>query len=48
MERRREYIETSPSLFSSAVSQPREVDGLPQIWPLPGVCYGAKVDGPQP
>ena len=48
MEGRREDVETSPSPFSSAVSPPREVDGLSQIWPLPGICYGAKVDGPLP
>ena len=46
MEGRREDVETSPSLFPSAVSPRREVDGLSQIWPLPGVCYGATVDGP--
>ena len=46
MEGRREDGETSPSLLYSAVSPPREVDGLSQIWPLPGIiCYGAKVDG---
>ena len=45
--KRREYVETSPSLFSSAASPPREVDCLSLIWPLPGVWYGVKVDGPQ-
>ena len=39
-------IETSPSPFSSTVSPPRGEDGLYKIWPLPGICYGAKVDGP--
>ena len=47
MEGRREIVETTPCLFPSAVSPPREVDGLSQIWPLPGICYGAKVDGLQ-
>ena len=45
MEGRRGDVETCPSPFSSAVSPPREVDGLSQIWPLPGICYGAKVNG---
>ena len=45
--RRREDVETSHSLFSSAVSPPREVDGLSQIVPLPGICCGANVDGLQ-
>ena len=40
MERRREHVETSPSLSPSAVSPPREVDGLSQIWPLPGIYSG--------
>ena len=48
MEGRREDVETSPSPFSSTVFPPREVDGLSQIWPLPDVCYGANMDGPQP
>ena len=48
MEGRREDVDTSPYPFSSTVSPPREVDGLSQIWPLPGICYGAKVDSPQP
>ena len=48
MEGRREDVETSPSPLSSAVSPPREVDGLPQIWSLSGICYGANVDGLQP
>ena len=48
MEGRREDVDTSPSSFSSAVSPPREVDDLPQMWPLPGICYGVKVDGPLP
>ena len=38
MEGRREDVETSPSPFSSAVSPPREVDGLSRIWPLPGLA----------
>ena len=46
MEGRREDIETSPSHFSSVVSPSRDVDGLSRMWPLPGVCYGAIVDGP--
>ena len=37
MEGRREDVEASPSHFSSAVSSPREEDGLSQIWPLSGV-----------
>ena len=49
MEGRREDVETSPSSpFSSVVSPPREVGGLSQMWPLPDICYGARVDGPQP
>ena len=32
MEGRREDVDTSPSLFSSAVSPPCQVDGLSQIW----------------
>ena len=48
MEGRHEDVEICSSPFSSAFSPPREVDGLSHIWPLPGVCYGAKVDGPQP
>ena len=36
MEGSREDVETSPSPFSSAVSPPREVDGVSQIWSLPG------------
>ena len=48
MEGRREDVETSPSPFSTALSPPREVSDLSHIWPLPGVRYGAKVDGPQP
>ena len=40
-----EDVETSPCPFSYAVSPPREVDDLSQIWPLPGICY---VDDPQP
>ena len=32
MEGRREYVETSPSPFSSAVSPPREIEGVPLIW----------------
>ena len=47
MEGRREDVEISPSPFSSAVFPPREVDGLCQLWPLPGICYGVKVDSPQ-
>ena len=47
MEERHEDVETSPSPFSYTVSRPREVDGLSQIWQLPGICYGAKVYGPQ-
>ena len=47
MEGRREGVVTSPSPFSSAVSPPCQVDGLSQIWSLPGICYGAKMDGPQ-
>ena len=38
MEGRREDVETSLSPFSSAVSSPREVDGLSPIWPLPSIC----------
>ena len=41
MKGRHEDVETYP------VSQPCEVDGLSQIWPLPGICYGVKVDSPQ-
>ena len=48
MEGRRDDVETSPSLFSSAISPPREVDRLSQIWPLTGICYGTKVDSLQP
>ena len=33
MKGKREAVETSPSPFCSAVSLPREVDGLYQIWP---------------
>ena len=47
MEGRRDDVETTPSPFSSVISPPREVDGLYRVWLLPGVCYGAKVDGPQ-
>ena len=47
MEGRREDVQTSPSPFSSAVSPSSEVEGLSQIWPLPGICYGAKMDGLQ-
>ena len=36
MEGRRKDVDTSRSPFSYAVSPPREVDGLSQIWPLPG------------
>ena len=25
----------------------RDVDDLSQLWPLPGICYGAKVDDAQ-
>ena len=45
MEGRHEDVETSPSPFFYAISPPREVDGLSQIWQLTGICYGAKVDG---
>ena len=45
---RRDDVETFPSTFSSAVSPPRELEGLYGILPLPGVCYGAKVNGSQP
>ena len=38
MEGRREDVETSPSPFSSAISTTREVDGLSEIWLLPGIC----------
>ena len=31
----------------SPLPPPLEVDGLSHIWPCPGVCYGAKVAGPQ-
>ena len=48
MEGRREDVETSPSPFSSAVSLPREVDGLSEIGPLLGVCHDIRVDVPQP
>ena len=48
MEGTREYVETTPSPFTSAISPPREVDDLSRIWPLPGLCYGAEVDDPQP
>ena len=48
MEGAHEDVETSHFPFSSAVSPPHEVDGLSQIWPLPRICYGAKMDGPQP
>ena len=41
---RHEDVEISPSLFSCALSTPCEVDDLSQICPLPGMCYGAKVD----
>ena len=44
---RHEYVEISPSLFSCALSTPCEVDDLSHICPLPGICYGAKVDSPQ-
>ena len=44
----REDVEASPSPLSSVVSPHREVDGLSQIWPFSGICYGIKVDGPQP
>ena len=47
MERRRDDVDTSPSPFTSAVSPPCEVDGLSQMWPLPNVCYGVKLDSPQ-
>ena len=47
MEGRCEDVETSPSPFSSVVSPPHEVDSLSQIWPMPGICYGVKVDGLQ-
>ena len=37
MEGRREDVGTTPFFpFFSAVSAPREVDGLSQMWPLPG------------
>ena len=42
MKGRRDDVDTSPSPFSSLVSLPPEVDGLSQIWSLPGICYGAK------
>ena len=47
MGRRREDVEASSSPISSTISPPREGDGLSRIWPLPGVCYDAKVNGPQ-
>ena len=48
MEGRCEDFKTSPSPFSSAVSPPHEVDGLFQIRSLPGICYCAKLNYPQP
>ena len=36
-----------PCHFSSAVSPPREEDDVSQIWQLPGICHGAKVNDPQ-
>ena len=48
MEGRCVGVETSPSPFSSAASPPREVGGQSRSEPLPGGCYGAKVDGRQP
>ena len=48
MKGRREDVETSASPFSSADSPSREVDGVFQMLSLPGICYGAKMDGPQP
>ena len=45
--RRRECVKISSSPFSSAVSPLREVDSLSQIWSLPGISYGSKVDGLQ-
>ena len=41
-------VETSPSPFSSVASPPCEVGGLSRSGPLPGGCYGAKVEGWQP
>ena len=41
-------LSPSPSPFSSDVSPPDEVNDVSQIWPLPGICYGDKVDGPLP
>ena len=46
MEGRRGDVEIYPSHLSSDESPPREVDGLSQMWPLSGVCSGAKVEGP--
>ena len=46
MEGRHDEVKTSPSHFSSAVSNPHEVDGLSQILPVSDICYGTKVDGP--
>ena len=43
MEGRREDVET---YFSSGVSPPCEGDDFYKIWPLPGICYGTKVNGP--
>ena len=40
MEGRCEDVVIIPSHFSSAVSLPREVDCLSQIWTLPGAYYG--------
>ena len=43
MEGRRGDVEISPSHFSSDESAPREVDGLSQMWPLPGVSSRFKI-----
>ena len=48
MEGRREDVKTSPFPVSSVLSLPREVDDLSDICPLPGIYYGAKMNGPHP
>ena len=45
MEWRRDDVEISPFACSSAFYPPRDVEGLCQVWLLPGVCYDVKVDG---
>ena len=42
MEGRREDVKTYPSPFFYAVSPPCEVDGLSQIWSLPGICQNGR------